>query len=165
MYMYSTYHVFFFPKFLHFHFAYFGSSICWLGFFLYLNFDYSYTGILNNDKTPIMKSSSSLLSPSPNTIPFPMGTLRTSLFQIILLLLFYFMFLKDTFILLFLDLLILTLPIVFWNMLDKDFNLLVYQTLSLFSSIFKSQLVVKSLVIFYIIMIVLVHLGCFNRIP
>lgn len=154
MYMYSTYHVFFFPKFLHFHFAYFGSSICWLGFFLYLNFDYSYTGILNNDKTPIMKSSSSLLSPSPNTIPFPMGTLRTSLFQI----------LKDTFILLFLDLLIL-LPIVFCNMLDKDFNLLVYQTLSLFSSIFKSQLVVKSLVIFYIIMIALVHLGCFNRIP
>ena len=39
-------------------------------------------------------------------------------------------------------------------MLDKDFNLLAFESLSLFPSVFKSQLEAKPLDIFYIIMIV-----------
>ena len=42
-------------------------------------------------------------------------------------------------------------------MLDEGFNLLTFESLSLFSSVFKSQLEAKLLDIFYIIMIVLVH--------
>ena len=60
-----------FPKFLHFHFAYFCSSICWLDFLLYLNSGYSYTWILNNDKTSLIKINNSLLCPSPETISSP----------------------------------------------------------------------------------------------